>query len=185
MGRSPTRLRLLPGQTTDPIPEIEHLLDPTPCRPGELHEPRSICAEAAEAIATQAALASLSFDVAGTLLLEAQLVRDALAPLGLSAAADALPREPGPMPRRLHAAEAAYLRYLLHRRGPRPQQRASAERLVLPVRLIAAAEGSTLRRASSGDIERAVDWEVCALLAGLRVREWALEQALRLSLGGR
>lgn len=163
-------LQVLDTPDPEPLPNVDSHLDPTPRRPGELHEAVAATAVVRRDAAALAAGAGVAASVAATVLLEAHIVRGDLA---------RAEREPSRsngnscIQRRLSAAEADYLRSLTARRG-RPASRSVGAALLIPLRLLPWAKPQTLAQALRDDIEQALAWEVQALLAGATLREWVL-----------
>jgi len=171
--RSVGPLRIVRAPDRTPLPSAGDLLGGANGvrRPGELHEALHVSRSTAKRVASAAAGAQISTDVAGTVLLEAALVLvdvpDA-GPVLVVAAREAAVRYA------LTAADAHYLRSLTMRH---PIDRASAPPVTIsvPVRLLCrAAEIDVAIAIGSGHIETALAWEIAAVASGRTMSEWAL-----------
>ncbi|MFI4991986.1 MAG: hypothetical protein ACHQHO_13885 [Solirubrobacterales bacterium] len=160
-----------------PLPDCEGTLALVR-RPGELHEPLTLARDCAERLTAQAATVGVEESVAATLLVEAELLRDELARLGLAHLTPRLDTTARTPERALSAAEGDYLRSLTMRR---PRGVNAAARVALPVRLHRRVEQRLLRAALAADLGQALAWEMCALMQGLTIGEWGLRCALELA----
>jgi hypothetical protein len=173
--RRRTALRLLSSDPLPPLPLAGDLLDAeTPRRPGELHEPLVLTADAARRLRARAADAGLSVDIAASLLLEAGMLLERWpAAAGLTADGD-------PPVLALPEASARYLRSLTVARRPRRPSDHQHRTVAVPVRLVPrlTAAGDLERLIEAPDIEHAVALEVAAVLTGRTMSEWVVERLL-------
>jgi hypothetical protein len=166
-------LRLLSTPEPDPLPTGEFLAREER-RPGELHDVVTLDEHEAAVVAGKAACAGVSVGLALTLLIELQLLADDLSHVALSL--DDPPQVAAPN-LRLSSAEANYLRGLRFARPLRTS--AATKNAAVPVRVLTRTTRDTLVGAVDGDLERAIRWEVAALMAGRTIGELGLLLALR------
>jgi len=172
-------LRVVRSEPAYPLPDCGGLLA---CarRPGELHEPIALAAELGERLAARAARNGIDVSVAGTLLIEAKLLRRDLAALGLQGLTSELAQRAELPARPLSSAEGNYLRSLTIRR-PTATRKAPVAKLSLPVRLLGRIDAALIPRALEGPLAEAICWETSALARGSTIGEWGLRRALELS----
>lgn len=173
-------LRLLAADPLPPVPNAGELLGAFVRRPGELHEAFPLPAPAARWLAQEVARCGVEADVLGSVLLEASLVAKDLALERLAAL------EPEPfdtLPRGLSAAEADYLRVLTVARRSRSARRAPPQAVIaIPVRLAGRlATVDVVQALSEVAAERALSWEVAALIEGRTLTECVLLHAARIA----
>lgn len=164
-------IRLLASDPLPPLPTAADLLDSeNPRRPGETHEALPLSRSAAERISAEAARLGIGTDLAASLLIEAGLLLDDVGPKALS-----LSGENGWPDSALSESSARYVRALTIARRPRKGARPSPGCAAIPVRLITRLRGESVDELiAKVELERAVSWEVAAMLEGRTMAEWVL-----------
>ena len=170
-------MRLLASDPLPPLPSAAQLLDTeNPRRPGESHEALPLPAGLAESVASEAAAIGIANDLAATLLIEAGLVLadtgpDVLSLSGANGCPDAA----------LSAGVARYVRALTISRRPRERRVPAPGVVAIPVRLITRVAGRSLEDlVGEVELERALSWELAAILEGRTMAEWVFRhQAAR------
>ena len=166
-----TTLRLVASPPPPPkLPDLARVYEDPVRRPGELHEALVLDPELAQHLDQLAVAATMPRGTAGRLLIEAEIVRIELTSMGVDDAPPKLDDTAGraTVLRRLSAADADYVQRL------RRPAAAANTLLTVPVRLLGKIGELDLRRAMDGDLGRAVQWEIAAVLAGRTMLEWAL-----------
>jgi hypothetical protein len=174
------RLRLVGGGR---LPAVDHELETfaVRCRAGDRNEPWSLQASPALArVATVAGREGIDFELAVRLCVESALAAADVLQAGVDA--ELLDRVAlrARVGSELDDRDAAYLRRLTRVSPYRPQPTAAGVRVGLPVRLTARLLGVPIDALlESANPVRARAWELCALLEGRTISEWAPLAALR------
>lgn len=174
-------LRLLDRAPLPLLPDATKLVGATVRRPGELHEALPLSIDATDWLASASASLGLAVDVLGSVLLEASLTaRD----VGNDRFAHLEPCQPPAVARPMSAAEGDYLRALTLARRPHASRKGCASQPVIavPVRLV----GRLLTVDAVGALrdvvpERALSWEIAAVLEGRTLAECVLARAARVT----
>jgi hypothetical protein len=162
-------MRLLASDPLPPLPSAEQLLDSeNPRRPGEAHEALPLPAGLAEKVAAESAALGITNDLGATLLIEAGLILADTGPAAL-----ALSGESGCPDAALSAGVARYVRALTIGRRPGERRGAAPGVVAIPVRLVTRVAGHSLEDLTAEvELERALSWELAAVLEGRTMAEW-------------
>lgn len=174
-------LRALPGGSPADAPTIDECrISRVAGRTGDRHDPWTLKAsEPVRVLARGAAARGVDLELAVRLTVEHALVRRDLIAIGVDAGTVDLVAHAARVSDRLDASAATYLRRLTHPRDGVRSNLGDSITVGLPLRLTArllAVSIETLIR--EADLDRAIAWEVAAVVAGRTMSEWAPLAAL-------
>lgn len=177
------RLRGLQGGGAHGRPPVEEcVISRGAVRAGDRHEPWTFHATGRwRALADEATAHGLDFELTARLAVECGLICRDLRAAGAGVAAVDAVAAVGRVGGRLDAAASAYLRRLTQAQNVPRQELGESVTVGLPLRLstrLLVVDVDALIADADADLDRAIAWEIAAVLAGRTMSEWAPLAAL-------